>query len=129
MHRYGGGVKVVDIVKRIMDAGDVVSCIAAPWKGIGRPRRSGCSTTWSAKASEGDAAGRSDRKPNADSPALSLVERLLGNEGERSFAGETAWRYVRAWAAGHFLDIDFDAPEPEPEPSEPELGAPETAES
>ena len=22
------------------------------------------------------------------------------------------WRYVRDWAAGHFLDVDFDGPEP-----------------
>ncbi len=48
-------------------------------------------------------------------PMLREVERLLCNEGQRSIAGETAWGYVRAWAVGHFLDIDFDAAEPESE--------------
>lgn len=46
-------------------------------------------------------------------PVLQQTERVLHSQARRSLAAETAWRYARAWAVGHFLNIDFDAAEQE----------------
>ncbi|MDP1616675.1 hypothetical protein [Phenylobacterium sp.] len=46
---------------------------------------------------------------------LREVERLLFIAAQQSSSAEEAWRYLRSWVVGHFLNIDFDAPEPEVE--------------
>lgn len=68
---------------------------------------------------------------------LREVERVLRAAAQRSSSAETAWRYLRTWATGRFLNIDFDAPEPEtsksetptPAPTAPPQPEPDAAES
>jgi hypothetical protein len=43
---------------------------------------------------------------------LHLIERSLRAHAQGNASASTAWRYVRDWAAGHFLDVDFEGPEP-----------------